>query len=288
MQSKSGVSYYVQLSDGDVHRVSLDQLDEGFQAGHIDENTMVLADGASKWVSLSELAGLEEDVHVEVEPYSAPAASTPPLSAYVQPRVAAPAYAPATYAPANGIAAATGSVAPARRASVYGRPPSFAAPILPSHRPVSIDLGEVQFRPQGSGRRWLAAVAAIAVIGGVGTAAVKRPGWVQPYLGRLGIHITGPMPVAAPPVAAAQVVAAPAPPPAPVSPALITATVATPEPTPAAPADPPRALGLKAKAPKARAMGAVPAHPLAPKKARGTSSFVTTGGGRFDPLGSNI
>ena len=31
--------WYVQLPDGDVHRVTLDQLDEGFQAGHIDGAT---------------------------------------------------------------------------------------------------------------------------------------------------------------------------------------------------------------------------------------------------------
>jgi len=52
--------WYVKTEDGDVHRVTLDQLDEAFQAGRIDENVMVLAAGAQKWAKLSALAGLDE------------------------------------------------------------------------------------------------------------------------------------------------------------------------------------------------------------------------------------
>ena len=40
--------WYVKTPDGDVHRVTLDQLDEAFQAGRIDENVMVLAAGATE------------------------------------------------------------------------------------------------------------------------------------------------------------------------------------------------------------------------------------------------
>jgi hypothetical protein len=54
--------WYVKTPDGDVHRVSLDQLDEAFQAGRIDENVMVLAAGATKWAKLGELAGLDTPV----------------------------------------------------------------------------------------------------------------------------------------------------------------------------------------------------------------------------------
>ena len=50
--------FYVKLADGDVHRVSLDQLDDAFQAGHIDGGTMVLADGSDKWTTLGALAGM--------------------------------------------------------------------------------------------------------------------------------------------------------------------------------------------------------------------------------------
>ena len=51
--------WYVKTPDGDVHRVTLDQLDEAFQAGRIDENVMVLAAGESKWAKLGDLAGLD-------------------------------------------------------------------------------------------------------------------------------------------------------------------------------------------------------------------------------------
>ncbi len=52
--------WYVMLADGDVHRVTLDQLDEAFQAGHIDQETLVLAEGARQWSPLGQLAGLDE------------------------------------------------------------------------------------------------------------------------------------------------------------------------------------------------------------------------------------
>ena len=54
--------WYVKLANGDVHRVTIDQLDGAFQAGHIDESTMVLAAGASQWTKLGDMAGLDEGV----------------------------------------------------------------------------------------------------------------------------------------------------------------------------------------------------------------------------------
>jgi len=62
--------WYVKTPDGDVHRVTLDQLDEAFQAGRIDENVMVLAAGASKWAKLSALAGLDEPAPAPTVPNS--------------------------------------------------------------------------------------------------------------------------------------------------------------------------------------------------------------------------
>ena len=70
--------WYVKTPDGDVHRVTLDQLDEAFQAGRIDGKVMVLAAGATTWQTLSSLAGLDE------APPSAPVAPTwaaPPIMA---------------------------------------------------------------------------------------------------------------------------------------------------------------------------------------------------------------
>ena len=62
--------WYVKTDDGDVHRVTLDQLDEAFQAGRIDENVMVLAAGAQKWAKLSALAGLDEPAPAPMMPSS--------------------------------------------------------------------------------------------------------------------------------------------------------------------------------------------------------------------------
>lgn len=64
--------WYVKTADGDVHRVTLDQLDEAFQAGRIEDDVMVLAPGATKWAKLSELAGLDEPAKASpVTPYAA-------------------------------------------------------------------------------------------------------------------------------------------------------------------------------------------------------------------------
>jgi len=52
--------WYVKTADGDVNRVTLDQLDEAFNAGQIDENVMVLPAGEATWVKLGVLLGMEQ------------------------------------------------------------------------------------------------------------------------------------------------------------------------------------------------------------------------------------
>ncbi len=49
----------VQLSTGEIRAMSLDALDDAFQAGTIDEGTPVLAPGAASWSTLADAAGLE-------------------------------------------------------------------------------------------------------------------------------------------------------------------------------------------------------------------------------------
>lgn len=51
--------WYVKTADGDVDRMTLDQLDAAFNAGHIDENVTVLPAGESNWVRLGTLLGLD-------------------------------------------------------------------------------------------------------------------------------------------------------------------------------------------------------------------------------------
>ena len=67
--------WYVKLPNGDVHRVTIDQLDGAFQAGHVDENTMVLAAGASQWTKLGDIAGLDEESAPDPQPVPEPAAA---------------------------------------------------------------------------------------------------------------------------------------------------------------------------------------------------------------------
>jgi hypothetical protein len=69
--------WYVKTPDGDVHRVTLDQLDEAFQAGRIDGKAMCLAAGATKWQSLGELAGLDEAAPAAAPPAPMPSSLRP-------------------------------------------------------------------------------------------------------------------------------------------------------------------------------------------------------------------
>ncbi len=96
--------FYVKLADGDVHRVSLDQLDDAFQAGHIDGATMVLADGTDKWTTLGELAGMGDDEETNddgVAPVQVIPQNDPRLSAAPAPYSHSQSYVPqqASYVP---------------------------------------------------------------------------------------------------------------------------------------------------------------------------------------------
>lgn len=53
-------NWYVTAPDGQVKTVTLDQLDAAFQAGHIDEATLVCQVGGTRWQTLREVAGLDE------------------------------------------------------------------------------------------------------------------------------------------------------------------------------------------------------------------------------------
>src|SRR4051794_25752887 len=49
----------VQLGTGEIRAMSLDALDDAFQAGTIDEATPVLAPGSTSWTKLADAAGLD-------------------------------------------------------------------------------------------------------------------------------------------------------------------------------------------------------------------------------------
>jgi hypothetical protein len=54
--------WYVKTPDGDVDRMTLEQVDEAFNSGRIDENVMVLPPDGSRWSRLGELAGIDAGV----------------------------------------------------------------------------------------------------------------------------------------------------------------------------------------------------------------------------------
>ncbi len=60
MASDESVWFYVKLDDGDVQRLTLEQLDTAFQAGFIDADTLVLASNQTQWAKLGRLAGLDD------------------------------------------------------------------------------------------------------------------------------------------------------------------------------------------------------------------------------------
>jgi len=53
--------WYVQLPDGEVRTMTLDELVQSFEAGMIDERANVLQMGETEWRTLGEVAGLGED-----------------------------------------------------------------------------------------------------------------------------------------------------------------------------------------------------------------------------------
>lgn len=59
----AGIDFWrVQLGTGEIRAMSLDALDDAFQAGTIDEGTPVLAPGAVTWTKLADAAGLDAPV----------------------------------------------------------------------------------------------------------------------------------------------------------------------------------------------------------------------------------
>jgi hypothetical protein len=285
--------WYVKLPNGDVHRVTLDQLDGAFQGGRIDGRTMVMpahAEAGTSWTSLSQLLGLED------EPAPAPVAMPAPapvaMMAPVRVTAAAPpAYAPSAYASVPPMSATPPPVA-------YGR---VQAPVGNSLRPMSFDLGtsDLDDAPfQRSSRKgWVVAILGVAAAAGVA-------GFVSQQRRTGGDDIAT--------VAAAAAMAAPqsfaaAPLPAAAPPAPQYVPYSTPAPAPAAQGAAPEASPMnpqftnrfneatkqklaaadQAREDKSKARHAAAAtyHPSSHSK---SSTVFTTGGNKYDPLNSNL
>ncbi|MGA7120573.1 MAG: hypothetical protein WBY94_10770, partial [Polyangiaceae bacterium] len=163
--------WYVKLADGDVERVTLDQLDDAFQNGRVDENSMVLADGSDKWMKLADLLGLSDGA-APPAPQAKPAVmqapvTMPPLTGVKSVPAPVVVQAPVGTLPAVLQAPAAALPAPSIR--------PVAMPLVPtaSLRPVSVDLGgpiemgDPQFRAS-SRKRWVVGMLGTALVLGAG------------------------------------------------------------------------------------------------------------------------
>src|SRR5579884_4128821 len=158
--------WYVKLADGDVERFTLDELDDAFQNGQIDENTMVLAAGSEQWTKLADLLG-----GADASPAPAPAPQVAPAPVAARPGTVAA----APLAVGQPMAARPG----AARAAM---PAGAAMPIGPagSLRPVSVDLGgmidagEMQYPSSSKKGLVVAAISLVAVLGAGAFFVVKQ------------------------------------------------------------------------------------------------------------------
>jgi hypothetical protein len=83
----SGDVWQVRLPDGQVRSGTLQQLEEAFNAGHLDENTLVLAVGATEWLPLRTAAARYASAAPEATPV--PSEETPAVPALAVQAVAA-------------------------------------------------------------------------------------------------------------------------------------------------------------------------------------------------------
>jgi len=188
VQDETEDRYYTQVEEGDVRLFTLDQLDAAFNAGLIHENTYVCLEGDSKWLTLAEVAGLDDEG--DAEPVSAPQLTAAASAQAHAPSYAAPAHSYSAPAPAPvshvaagpfGLAPVTNSIAP-MASSIAPMANSMAPMVMPSIAPAyssSLALDDHMMfarrkRPLGK------ILAAVAVLGLAGVAfAVVQSGGVR-------------------------------------------------------------------------------------------------------------
>ncbi len=268
--SAEGNSWYVKLPDGDVHRVTLDELDAAFQSGDIDENTMVLAAGADEWAKLGDLAGGEDASGGDGDPAKHAVGDQAPMPV--------PTVAPAPAigaAPPFGVPAPKPVMAAAPRA-VLQAPPAYV-PFATSLRPVSVDLsdaGDFEY-PRPKKTRWVVGtIGALVVVGAVGF-AVQRTAFSSQSSPTTMAAAAMQLPSAPPP---------PAPEAAPAAPPEVASAQHLPDDLKSKLLEADKQRDVRSKARKAHPSG--DAHAAAPKYK--SSPVFTTGGNKYDPLNSNL
>ena len=128
--------WQVQLASGQACRMTLELLDDAFQDGLITEDTLIMQDGTTEWVTLRALLGLDSDGEAlasgeTTETNGAPsaAAENPPLAAVV---AAAPVAAVVQVAPVAVAPVAAAPVQPAAPSAPQGFYDPFGAPSQPA------------------------------------------------------------------------------------------------------------------------------------------------------------
>jgi hypothetical protein len=290
--------WYVKLANGDVHRVTLDQLDGAFQAGHIDEGTMVLAAGASLWTKLGDLAGLDDETEAPVPAqasYEAPAPAQVSYAAPAAPVQAAPAPAATAY-PAPALAYVPAAPAYVPRAVAAPAVAPAAAYVPNSLRPMSLDLSDdldMPVPPSRKGRFFVAVIGLAAIAGGIGFAAqrINIPGGTD-IASVAAAAAMAPPPPAADPIVQAPPTPAALPPAARIGAAATPVTAAAPEGSPLNPQfttrfneDTKQKLVAADKSHDAKSKARHGGAHAAPHKSQ---SVFTTGGNKYDPLNSSI
>jgi hypothetical protein len=262
--------WHVQLANGEVCTMTLDLLDDAFQDGIIDKHTYIWQEGSPDWVTLGDVAGLDE------------------------PDVIAPTY------PAAGLNPKALANPFPLVASPYSTPP-----VVGDIRDIDFDLDDEgpYKKRRGSKLRWFAVA---AVIGAACFGAVKRNELVERY--RIYLPPSVAARLAGVGMTAAFTAAPPPPPPAPAAtptsapePAPTAAPAATPAPasTPSSATDSrfsddqKRALldadktRAEKQKQKAKTRVAAPSSSPSPKPRKSENPFHN-GGNRFDPLNSSL
>jgi hypothetical protein len=256
--------WYVKLPNGDVHRVTLDQLDEAFRGGHIDGRTKVMGASTERWMTLAEILSDDE------QPESPAARPARPLAYGHVPHT------PYSLRPMSvDFEDLDVDIAPRRRGS--GTRWAFAAVAI-----AAAFGGVAAVRPD------LRASAVARVQAGIRTLSAARTHTVA--AASLDPVAVTPSPAAVSP--------APAPPPAVAAPVAAPAAATPPSSAPAAAGDSALTSRFAAQAnqPKPQPRSTkIQRKPGAPSRAKTSaagpkpaSQVFTTGGNKFDPLNSSI
>jgi hypothetical protein len=301
--------WQVQLASGPICRMTLELLDDAFQDGLITEDTLIMQDGTTEWITLREVAGLDSESEapassgaIEVDGTVAPSASATAenpaaaASAFVE-SAPAPAVAPVQpaaprepspymdpFAPPVQMA----PPAPAQAAPFVfqgaAQSPSFSPqgafvppePLTRSTAPVAadidFDLDTVNFGRKRSPAKWIIGIA--AVLGGLGFAAMNMNATDE---------AVAPAAAAAPVAAPAYEPPPPAAQPAPVTPAVNKAALTDDAKRALMEADKNRAAkAQQQRASQSRGGGSAPSGP------RKKADPFHKGGDKYDPLNASL